>query len=80
MARQIHMYLILCFGWLALCILISLILIVAFSIKNSFRAAEVKIDNITAYNNANFDTTTPEYTNVPKGTVFLIGFLKHIGY
>ena len=75
MARQIHMYLILCFGWLALCILISLILIVAFSIKNSFRAAEVKIDNITAYNNVNFDTTTPEYTNVPKGTVFLIGFL-----
>lgn len=70
MARQIHMYLILCFGWLALCILISLILIVAFSIKNSFKAAELKIDSFTAYNNANFDTTTPEYTNVPKGTVF----------
>ena len=58
MARQIHMYLILCFGWLALCILISLILVVAFSIKNSFRVVELGGGNITAYNNANLDDTT----------------------
>ena len=63
MARQIHMYLILCFGWLALCILISLILVVAFSIKNSFRVVDLG-GNITAYNNANLDTTTAEISKL----------------